>query len=80
MKYCFGDIVIVEENLIGVIVKCWMNVIYGATYDVYVRNYNMILNYEEDSIRRYMVRHEELNGQELEWQENAERGSLSHDI
>ena len=72
MKFCFGDIVVVEENLIGVIVKCWIS--RENNYDVYVRSYNRIVNYPESKIERYMVRHKELNEEELEWQANAVNG------
>ena len=40
-------------------------------YDVYVRNYNGIQNYQENEIQRYMVRHKYLNEEELEYQFNA---------
>ena len=75
MQYCFGDIVIVDDGQIGVIVKSWGSPRYGepATHDVYVRSYNCIKNYPEREIRRYMVRHKYLDDQELEWQANAER-------
>lgn len=72
MKYCFGDIVVVEGNLIGVIVKSWISK--ENNYDVYVRSFNRILNYPESKIQRYMVRHKELDEQELEWQSNAVNG------
>lgn len=71
MKFCFGDIVVVEENLIGVIVKSWVTSHKGQTinnYDVYVRIYNGIKNYKEDEIERYMVRHKYLSEEEMEWQ------------
>ena len=41
VKFCFGDIVVVDDILIGVIVKCW-NGTSGNNYDVYVRSYNGI--------------------------------------
>ena len=72
MKFCFGDIVVVEGNLIGVIVKSWIS--RENNYDVYVRSYNRILNYPESKIERYMVRNNELNDEELEWQSNAVNG------
>lgn len=72
MKFCFGDIVVVEGNLIGVVVKSWISS--ENNYDVYVRSYNRILNYSESEIERYMVRHKELNEEELEWQSNAVNG------
>ena len=56
----FGDIVVVEENLIGVIVKCWVsNLLTNPTkkYEVYVREYNRIKEYEWKDVKRYKVRH-----------------------
>ena len=70
MKYCFGDIVVVEEDLIGVIVKCWQD----KKYDVYIRIYETIISYKEEKIQRYMVRHKYLNAEELRCQENAING------
>ena len=63
MNYTFGDIVIVEGNLIGVVVKCWTN-----NYEVYVRSFNGIKEYTEDQMRRYMVRHKELDEDEMYYQ------------
>ena len=63
---------IVEGNLIGVVVKSWISI--ENNYDVYVRSYNRILNYPESDIERYMVRHKELNVEEMEWQTNAVNG------
>ena len=72
MKFTFGDIVVVDGIEIGVIVKCWT----GTTknYDVYVRNYNGIKNYQENEIQRYMVRHKYLSEEEFEYQYNAING------
>ena len=67
MKFCFGDIVVVDTDQIGVIVKSWEN----QTYEVYVRSYNTIKTYSQYDIDRYMVRHKYLDEQELEWQYNA---------
>lgn len=72
MKFCFGDIVVVEGNLIGVVVKSWIS--RENNCDVYVRSYNRIVNYPESKIERYMVRNKELNEEELEWQANAVNG------
>ena len=69
MKFCFGDIVVVEGNLIGVVVKSWIS--RENNYDVYVRLFNGIVNYPESKIERYMVRHKELDEEEMEWQPNA---------
>lgn len=44
MKFTFGDIVVVDDIEIGVIVKCWISYSNKKSfnYDVYVRNYNSI--------------------------------------
>lgn len=70
MKFAFGDIVVVERKLIGVVVKCWTN----KTYEVYVRVFRGIKEYKEDEIERYMVRHKYLSDEELQWQSNAING------
>jgi DNA-binding MltR family transcriptional regulator len=73
MKFCFGDIVVIEDYLIGVVVKCLINN-KGNNYDVYVRMRNKIINYDENDIQRYMVRHKYLDEEELEYQYNAVNG------
>lgn len=77
MKFCFGDIVVVEGDKIGVVVKSWITyhgkeVIHN--YDVYVRLYNGIKNYKESEIQRYMVRHKFLSEEEIEYQRNSVLG------
>ena len=69
-KYLFGDIVVVDECQIGVIVKCWgmSNLGKPPHYEVYVRSYNCIKEYTESEVERYRVRHKYLDEQELEWQ------------
>lgn len=77
MKYTFGDIVIVEGWMIGVIVKCWSksNKVNEPQYDVYVRNENSIREFvPESEIERYMVRHKELSEEERTYQDNAVHG------
>jgi len=75
-KYLFGDIVVVDDVNIGVIVKSWEKILdegkltKGFYYEVYVREYNSIKNYQEDKIERYRIRHKYLDEQELEWQNN----------
>lgn len=73
---CFGDIVVVDGDQIGVVVKCWGWSSMGnpPSYDVYVRSYNTIRNYPQDKVDRYMVRHKYLNEEELEYQKNALEG------
>lgn len=73
MKFCFGDIVVVDEINIGVVVKSWTGN-HGLNYDVYVRINNRIVNYPENKIQRYMVRHKYLNEEEIEYQNNAVNG------
>lgn len=74
MKFCFGDIVVVEGSLIGVVVKSWTNPVRGTQHEVYVRMYHGIREYDESQVERYMVRHKYLDDQEIEWQRNATRG------
>ncbi len=66
-KYLFGDIVVVDEYQIGVIVKTWENN-KGYYYEVYVRGYNCIKEYEEEKVERYRVRHKYLSDEEYGWQ------------
>lgn len=77
MKFCFGDIVVVEGNWIGVIVKSWITYSNGGSnhnYDVYVRMKNKIENYQEHEIERYMVRHKYLSEEEMEYQRDTIMG------
>jgi len=69
-KYLFGDIVVVDGNEIGVIVKTWENASVGYHYEVYNRLSRTIEDYQESEIERYRVRHKELSEEELEWQNN----------
>ena len=72
MKFCFGDIVVVEENLIGVVVKSWAG--REITHEVYVREFNAIHEYHECEMQRYMVRHKYLDDEEMDYQNNAING------
>lgn len=74
MNFCFGDIVVVEGNLIGVVVKSWVGNTTGVTHEVYVREYNGIREYPERDIQRYMVRHKYLDDEEMAYQSNAVNG------
>lgn len=78
MRLTFGDIVVVDGENIGVVVKCWGRAIAGPNvgkdepkYEVYVRMYNGIKEYSENEVERYLVRHKYLSEEELEWQSNA---------
>ena len=54
-KYNFGDIVVVEDTLIGVVVKSWERLEGGGfQHEVYVRSFNGIVNYEENNIERFV--------------------------
>lgn len=70
MKLVFGDIVVVDGENIGVVVKCWGRSSKGnpPSYEVYVRMYNGIKTYQEDEVERYMVRHKYLSEEELGYQ------------
>lgn len=70
MKYVFGDIVVVDENYIGVIVKSWITKS-EVTHEVYVRVWNVIVTFPESKVERYLVRHKELSEEEIEYQNNA---------
>jgi hypothetical protein len=71
MKFCFGDIVVVDGTCIGVICKSWIRDNKEIIYEVYVRSYSCIKKYKEKDIERYMVRHKELNDEEIEYQKEA---------
>jgi len=70
MKFTFADIVIVDGENIGVIVKCWTGK-KGINYDIYIRMYNEIRNFKEHEIERYLVRHKYLSEEEKGYQYNA---------
>ena len=78
MKFCFGDIVVVCGNLIGVVVKSWIRYACGGQtikeHEVYVRVTGEINVFREEDMQRYMVRHKELDEQEMIWQCNFVRG------
>lgn len=70
--YNFGNIVVVDNNLIGVVVKSWgpimkAGVIGGYEHEVYVRSLNAINTYPEDLIRHY-VYDKELSEESMEYQ------------
>ena len=69
-KYLFGDIVVVDTDLIGVIVASWDGRQHGRGfwYEVYVRSYRAIREYNEADVERYRVRHKYLDEEESEWQ------------
>lgn len=80
MKFTFGDIVIVEDNLLGVVVKSWVHSNNYIKHEVYVRSLNTIKEYKECEMRRYMVRHKELSEEEEEYQYNAEHPYVDNSL
>lgn len=72
MKFLFGDIVVVNGDEIGVVVKTWKPE-EGYSYEVYVRMLNKILEFREEDIQRYAVRHKYLSEEELEWQKESQK-------
>jgi len=50
MKFQFGNVVVVQPDLIGVIVKSWAD----HTHDVYVREFNGVQQYPENQIKHYV--------------------------
>ena len=50
MKFQFSNVVVVENDLIGVVVKSWEN----NTHDIYVRAFNTITNYPEKYIKHFV--------------------------
>jgi len=50
MRFQFSNVVVVDTDQIGVIVKSWEN----KTHDVYVRSYNCIKEYKEKDIQHYV--------------------------
>lgn len=71
MKVYFGDIVVVENDQIGVVVKSWIPNKGEPYHEVYVRNQYSINNYKESELERYCVRHKELSEEEIGWQFNG---------
>lgn len=47
MKYQFSNVVVVENNLVGVVVKSWAN----NTHEVYVRYFNSVRTYKEKEMK-----------------------------
>lgn len=68
-KFLFGDIVVINENQIGIILKTWNKNMSGIfEYDIYNRMTSQIEQFDENDIDRYRVRHKYLNEEEMEYQ------------
>ncbi len=74
MQVCFGDIVVVRGDQIGVVVKSWLINGKKKRYEIYVRNDNNITEFPEEEVERYIVRHKELNEEEIGYQRIAVLG------
>lgn len=61
-SFQFGNVVVVDGDQIGVIVKSWSN----GSHDVYVRNYNGIREYMSHEIRHFIYS-KELSDDEKEF-------------
>lgn len=53
-KFQFSNVVVVDNEEMGVIVKTWGSKHYHYTYDVYVRCYNGVKEYPEAKIKHYV--------------------------
>ncbi len=62
MSFQFGNVVVVDDSQIGVIVKSWE----GRVYEVYVRSFNGIKMFETSKIKHY-VYSKELTDEEKEF-------------
>ena len=62
ITFQFGNVVVVEDNLIGVIVKSWAD----NSHDVYVRSFNFIKTYQAKGIKHF-VYSKELTEEEKEF-------------
>lgn len=59
MKFQFSNVVIVDGDSIGVIVKSWAD----NTHDVYIRYHSLIKTYPENQIKHYVFSKELLDDQ-----------------
>lgn len=57
MHYCFGDIVVVDDFLVGIVCKVWPAYDDHAPwlYDVYVQAYSKVCTYEENEVRHLRI-------------------------
>ena len=54
-KFQFSNVVVVDGDRIGVIVKTWgASINRGIHYEVYVRSLNMITEYDESKITHFV--------------------------
>lgn len=62
LSFQFGNIVVVDDDMIGVIVESWAN----DTHDVYVRSYNGVSEFKAEDISHYIYS-KELSEDEMEF-------------
>jgi hypothetical protein len=67
-QFLFGDIVVIDNWIIGCILKTWETDNETYNYEVYNRDTRKIELLEEKNIKRYSVRHKYLSEEEMEWQ------------
>lgn len=67
-KFQFSNVVVVDGDNIGCIVKTWKNNEEGYSYEVYVRYHNCIVTYKESEIQHF-VYSKELTEDEREFYE-----------
>ncbi len=60
-KYQFGQVVVVDNDQIGVICKTWINPKKGFIYDIYVRSYNGVNEYAEENVHHFIYSKELLD-------------------
>ena len=54
-RFQFSNVVVVDEDQIGIIVKTWNAVIKSDySYEVYVRSYNRIVEYNQSEIKHFI--------------------------
>lgn len=54
-RFQFSNVVVVEDSLIGCVVKTWgASKMRGIHYEVYVRSYNCIKEYDESEIKHFI--------------------------
>jgi hypothetical protein len=69
LKFLFGDIVVINKNQIGVVVKTWEKLSLNTyEYEIYNRMTSKIESYLEKDVERYRVRHKYLNEEEMDYQ------------
>lgn len=68
-KFLFGDIIVVNNDQIGVVLKTYTSNRHNTyEYDIYNRMTSQIESYLEDQIDRYRVRHKYLDEEEIMYQ------------